>query len=131
MRPPAQPAPMPRAHALAPVDFDPFRGGEVVLAAPATEAQREIWLASQLGDAATCAFNESIWLRLRGAIDPALVQAALYRLIERHDALRSVFSDDGRTLCVLQTLTGAIDLVDLSGSGSAVQEARLAALRRE
>ena len=32
-----------------PVDFDPFAGGDIVLSAPVTEPQQEIWLAIAIG----------------------------------------------------------------------------------
>jgi len=46
-----------------PVDYDPFADGEVAATAPTTAAQIEIWTASQLGDEASLAFNESVSLR--------------------------------------------------------------------
>ncbi len=65
---------------------------EPVRDAPLTEAQMEVWLATQLGDAASCAFNEGITLDLRGPLDPAALQASLDRLVARHDALRARFT---------------------------------------
>ena len=44
-----------------------------------TEPQTEIWLSAQLGDAASCAFNEGISLRLDGALDDAALTDALNR----------------------------------------------------
>ncbi|MGZ5968071.1 MAG: aminotransferase class III-fold pyridoxal phosphate-dependent enzyme, partial [Polyangiales bacterium] len=67
---------------------------------PSTEPQREIWLATHLGTEASLAFNESVSLHLRGELDVAALRAAVRALPKRHDALRSVFSDDGLTLIV-------------------------------
>ena len=36
---------------------------------PLTESQTEIWLSAQNGDEASCAFNESVTLRLNGPLD--------------------------------------------------------------
>ena len=47
------------------IDYDPFAGGVLSRVVPSTEAQREVWLASQLGEDASLAFNESVSLRLR------------------------------------------------------------------
>ena len=38
---------------------------------PLTEAQREIWYASQMADAESCSFNLSVMMKLRGAIECA------------------------------------------------------------
>ena len=38
---------------------------------PLTESQTEIWLSAQNGDEASCAFNESVTLRLNGPLDLA------------------------------------------------------------
>ena len=63
--------------------------------APLTEAQLEIWLAAQFGDAASCAFNESVSIDLRGELDPVTLSDALNRVLSRHDALRARFSPTG------------------------------------
>jgi amino acid adenylation domain-containing protein len=60
-----------------------------------TESQMEIWLSAQLGDAASCAFNESITLDLRGPLDARALRMAARDLIQRHDALRICFALTG------------------------------------
>ncbi|MCX4674584.1 aminotransferase class III-fold pyridoxal phosphate-dependent enzyme [Streptomyces sp. NBC_01433] len=58
--------------------------------APATSAQRRLWLASQLlGDSA--AYNETQAVRLRGPLDEAALRTAVDGLVERHAGLRTVF----------------------------------------
>ena len=52
------------------VDFDPFAGAAISSVIPTTEAQREVWLADQLDPMASLAYNESVTIALRGAIDP-------------------------------------------------------------
>src|SRR5690606_32637167 len=44
---------------------------------PLTEPQKEVWMAAQLGDAASGVFIESISLRLTGALDPDALEGAL------------------------------------------------------
>ena len=68
---------------LTPVDFDPFADGDVLLTAPATEAQKEIWASVQMGDDANCAYNESITLSLRGRLNFEALQTAWQQLVER------------------------------------------------
>jgi amino acid adenylation domain-containing protein len=73
-------------------------GGAIVAAptaAPLTEPQMEVWLAAQLGDAASCAFNESVSLTLDGRLDQPALAAAFSEVVARHDALRARFAPDG------------------------------------
>src|SRR3954452_18011462 len=80
--------------------FDPFAGPSIVATAPSTEPQRAIWTASALGDDPSLAFNESITVRLRGALDLETLELALGDLVQRHEALRMTLSGDGLTLLV-------------------------------
>ena len=68
--------------------------------APLTGAQMEIWLASQLGDAASCAFNEGISLHMRGTLDVAALQTSITRVFARHDALRARFTPTGDRMII-------------------------------
>ncbi|MBP6630363.1 MAG: amino acid adenylation domain-containing protein [Kofleriaceae bacterium] len=76
-------------------------GGRVTVREVATtEPQREVWLADQLGEGASLAYNESIALHLRGELDVGAMRQAVRQLLARHDALRATFSDDGLRLRV-------------------------------
>ena len=112
--------------ALTAVDYDPFATVALTRVVPSTEAQREIWLAAQLGDEASLAFNESVSLRLRGRLDTEALHGALHDLIGRHDALRATFGPDGETLCVLDRPELPLPLVDLGGPDDATRDAALA-----
>ncbi len=68
--------------------------------APLTEAQMEVWLAAQLGDAASCAFNEGVSLHMHGPLDVAALQVSLGRVIARHDALRARFAPTGDRMLI-------------------------------
>ncbi|MFO0554761.1 MAG: amino acid adenylation domain-containing protein [Polyangiaceae bacterium] len=116
---------------LSPVDFDPFADGELSDAAPATAAQTEIWVAAQLGDDTTLAYNESITVELRGALDERALSRALAILPERHEALRTTFSRDGKSVCIARSLEVPIERVDLSTLAPAERDARLAELVRK
>jgi amino acid adenylation domain-containing protein len=97
-----------------PVEFDPFADGEILLAALATESQREIWASVQMGKEANCAYNESQSLKLKGNLDFKAFEAALQDLIQRHEALRTTFSRDGVSVCIADTLTLDLPSIDLS-----------------
>jgi amino acid adenylation domain-containing protein len=66
-----------------------------------TESQMEIWLSAQLGDAASCAFNESVTLDLRGKLDTYALRKAARDLVQRHEALRIRFAPAGDGFTVM------------------------------
>jgi amino acid adenylation domain-containing protein len=97
------------------IDFDPFADGEILLTAPATLAQTEIWLSVQMGDAANCAYNLSQSLRLTGSLNKSALGLAIGQLVDRHEALRSSVSADGRCLCIAANLSVETPTIDLTG----------------
>jgi amino acid adenylation domain-containing protein len=113
------------------VDFDPFADGELLLTAPPTESQKEIWASVQMGHEANCAYNESQSLRLRGLLDLAALQSALQELVRRHEALRTTFSPDGTALCIATSLPIDIPFVDWSALDQQEQDFRVAQFRRQ
>jgi amino acid adenylation domain-containing protein len=107
------------------VDFDPFAEGEVLLTAPATESQKEIWASVQMGDDANCAYNESQTLRLCGSLQVEAMQAAFQTLIERHESLRMTLSPDGTTLCINANQILDVPLADLSNLDESERQTQL------
>ncbi|QQS35340.1 MAG: aminotransferase class III-fold pyridoxal phosphate-dependent enzyme [Ignavibacteriales bacterium] len=63
---------------------------------PLTEAQKELWVASLMNDKASCTFNESSHLVLKGKLNKENLEKAFEKIIERHEALRTTFSQDGK-----------------------------------
>jgi amino acid adenylation domain-containing protein len=94
--------------------FDPFAGPAISATSPSTEPQREIWTATLLGRDASLAYNESVSLRMRGPIDLGALRASFGDLVRRHEALRSTFSRDGTTACVLESIPDDIPVLDLA-----------------
>jgi len=115
---------------LTAVDFDPFADGELFACVPPTEAQKEIWIAVQMGNEANCAYNESMCLRLQGNLDLESLRFSIQELVQRHDALRATFSPDGSTLCVAASIALDIPTIDLSILDDRDRESKLAYLRR-
>ena len=116
-------------------DFDPFAAGVIEQTAPATEAQREVWLADRLGEQASLAYNESLTLRLRGALDTPALVTAFDALVARHPALRATFSSDGSQLLIGEPAPLQLAEHDLRALAPAAQkralEAECAAIVRE
>ncbi len=96
-----------------------------VAEAPLTESQTEIWLSAQLGEAASCAFNESISMRFRGELDVQALVAALHDVIGRHDALRARFSPTGDRMKIATHVSLAVPVIDVSDQPREAAEAGL------
>ncbi|MGP6156223.1 MAG: amino acid adenylation domain-containing protein [Vulcanimicrobiaceae bacterium] len=79
-----------------------------------TEEQTEIWLAAQLSDEASCAFNESVTLKLTGTLNEAAFNATWREIVARHDALRASFSATGELMRIAPELNLTFALSDLS-----------------
>ncbi|NPD24937.1 non-ribosomal peptide synthetase [Corallococcus exiguus] len=108
-----------------PEDFDPFAGPALLLTAPSTEPQREVWTGVQMGPDASCAFNESMSVRLHGPLIVESLRAALQDLSERHEALRTTFSADGLTLCVAATTPFPLEVLALDALPPSERDARV------
>lgn len=110
------------------VDFDPFRGGEISRKAPSTEPQREILAAALLDEVANTAYNEAISMRVTGPLEPAAVESALRRIIDRHDALRMTFTPAGTEVCVTDDNDFQLEVRDLCDQSASAQEESIQAL---
>ena len=92
---------------------------------PITEQQREIFLGTQLGDEANCAFNESTSLVLKGELNLPALESGLQELVRRHEALRSTIDADGEVVHVAAEGQISLQHDDLSAlSENEKEEAR-------
>ncbi|MCC7373361.1 MAG: amino acid adenylation domain-containing protein [Verrucomicrobiales bacterium] len=96
---------------------------------PLTEAQRELWFASQLGASASAAFNESCSITFRGPLNVNAMESAVRLLVARHEALRTVFLDGGEQQQCLPTLGGGLEVLDLSALAAEARTVRLRELQ--
>ncbi len=111
---------------LSAVDYDPFAdAAPLQRVVPTTEAQREIWLACQLGVDASVSYNLTLTLALHGALDRDALRRALQRLAELHDALRCTVGRDGEQLFI--AAQARLDLAehDFGGVEAAARHAEL------
>jgi len=111
---------------IEPMDYGPFAGRELAQIVPTTESQREIWLADQLSQEASLAFNLSVSLRFTGDLDTGALQRAIQELVDRHDALRACVSPDGQTLAILQHFAIPTPMLDVSRCGTAQRDQTIA-----
>jgi amino acid adenylation domain-containing protein len=105
------------------IDYDPFADVPLARVVPATESQREIWLAASLEPAASLAYNESVTLHLDGVLDVAALRHALQGVIDRHEALRGSLSADGCQFLIAATAELACVEHDLSDLDAAARQA--------
>jgi len=97
------------------ISFNPFAGPTIEKVIHTTQSQAEIWIACKLGgEDANKSFNESISLILNGDLNLLALENAVQGLAKRHEALRSVFSPDGRFMSVLSFVPLEFNLKDLS-----------------
>jgi natural product biosynthesis luciferase-like monooxygenase protein len=92
---------------------------------PLTEAQRQVWITSQMGESASSAYNESITLYMRGQLDLPALHRALQQMVDRHESLRVTFSPEGDCQWVSPHVTLALPYVDFSSSDAAQREAQV------
>lgn len=81
---------------------------------PLTVGQRELWVASQLGDMANCAFNESDSVMIRGALDAQRFTTAVEQVLGGQEAFRYRFDDEGESQWVDPAATFDVPLLDLA-----------------
>uniref|UniRef100_A0A7V2ZI69 Amino acid adenylation domain-containing protein n=1 Tax=Ignavibacterium album TaxID=591197 RepID=A0A7V2ZI69_9BACT len=92
---------------------------------PLADAQKEIWLSSQINETSNLAFNESNNIELIGKLNFEALRKAFDRLIKRHDALRTTFSSDGKYQIVHDNINFKLDLIDLSDLSDTDKEKEL------
>ncbi len=90
----------------------------IVRRVPATDSQRQLWVLAQVGDDASCAYNETLCLRLRGPLNLTAFAGAVQAAVARHEALWTSLSDDGAEQIVHAPSQRELALVDFSGAAS-------------
>ncbi len=96
---------------------------EIEKVIPTTPSQMEIWLACKLGGKeANKAYNESISVKLEGKLIIKTLQDAFLKVLERHDAMRSVVSPNGKSFLVFSNYSLPIRMRDICGLNSEEKE---------
>jgi amino acid adenylation domain-containing protein len=87
-----------------------------------TEPQREIFLAAMLSDEASCAYNESFSVRLRGELKTEALRESVNALVARHESLRATIDADGTLLRIRPKLAIDVPVRDLEGAAAASRD---------
>ncbi|SMP68490.1 amino acid adenylation domain-containing protein [Neorhodopirellula lusitana] len=95
-----------------------------------TEAQLEIWITSQMGDEASCSYNEPFTVRFGGQLDSAKLCDAIQTVVARHGSLHIRFADDGKYQEPRFPEPINIEHQDVTGLPADKQEAVLAGLAK-
>ena len=69
---------------------------------------------AQLSDDANGGYNESIMFHMQGALDVEALNRTLQKLVDRHEALRITFSEDGEHQYIHNSVKVTTSLFDLS-----------------
>lgn len=86
-----------------------------LIAAPLTDAQKQLWLLAQRDDRASRAYNVPVILSLRGCLHVRAMRQAIQDAVDRHEALRTTISADGQEQRISQGMAFEVPLVDFSG----------------
>ncbi len=81
---------------------------------PLTEGQTEMWLASQIAPEASGPHHGSNVIRLQGELDLAAMRRAITEAVNRHEAFRCTFSEDGSEIIVTPSVAVEIPFHDAS-----------------
>lgn len=93
---------------------------------PVSYSQQRLWLLDQINPGDTT-YNVPAAFRIKGDINPGLLEKAFAALVERHESLRTTFADDeGQPVQVIAPFTQwQLPLDDLSTLTEAERESRL------
>ncbi|WP_229204836.1 condensation domain-containing protein, partial [Duganella sp. CF458] len=92
----------------------------------AAPAQQRLWFLDQLDKEQGAAYHIPAALRLKGRLDVLALQAALDRIVDRHEVLRTVFTrgEDGRAMqSFQQDARFALEARDLAASADGLAQA--------
>lgn len=95
---------------------------------PLTDSQREILFASQISDISNCAYNESDTLVLQGKLKVSCFEQAVNRVVNRHPAFKTVFSEEGEHQCLDSRISLTLRTEDFSALSPSDRKRALSAL---
>jgi glutamate-1-semialdehyde aminotransferase/acyl carrier protein len=99
--------------------------------APLTESQKELWVLARMGPEVARAYTLTPSVDLRGPLDIAALRQAVQGVVDRHEALRTVFDLEGREQHAPPELILDIPLIDFSSLEPTDRDASMAGLFEE
>jgi len=98
---------------------------------PLTEGQKEVWVEQRLSDGAAAAYNLASDITLKGKLNIEKLKEALQLLVNRHEALRTVYDSETTTQNIYSELIVDLPFIDLSTLDAAESQKQFAVLRNE
>ncbi|MDQ0175265.1 non-ribosomal peptide synthetase [Bacillus chungangensis] len=92
---------------------------------PLTEEQRQIWIASQMGEEASAACNESVLFELNGLLDIDVLDNAFQHVVTHYEALRTCIHEDGELQEVISEFPVKMEVCDFSHLSPDLQDQNL------
>ncbi|GAB1543928.1 hypothetical protein NUACC21_66040 [Scytonema sp. NUACC21] len=93
-----------------------------------TKAQQQLWILAQIGgDEGSLAYNVSINLQLRGVLHLNILQQVLQKIVDRHEALRTIINPEGESQQILPEVKIQVPVIDFSGFDVREQELKISA----
>lgn len=108
-----------------PAPTAPKAGCEEAREAPLTESQLEVWLSDQLCEEASCSYNESFSLHLRGNVNEPWLKQALQLVVSRHQVFRASFAGEGDLQSFIPEMKIGVPTVDLTSLTPSERASRL------
>jgi len=96
-----------------------------------SEAQRQLWVLAQMDPAGSVAYNVPVALHLYGSVNAVLLRKSLQIIVDRHEALRTTFSERGDAQLVHESLKVDFLEQDFSSIHIDEKEARVNEWRRK
>ncbi|MCY8499542.1 amino acid adenylation domain-containing protein [Bacillus atrophaeus] len=87
--------------------------------------QQQLVMVSHYGNEASAALNQSIMLKVKGAVQHTLLEQAVQHIVNRHDALRTVIHADDEVQQVQPRMNVEIPVIDFTGHPDEHQEAEI------
>ena len=91
---------------------------------PMVDAQREIWLASQIDDDISRTYNESRILYINGTLRADLLRDSFQVVVDRHDALRTTFAEESYSQTILGHLQVNLAIESLADITDNIEQER-------
>jgi amino acid adenylation domain-containing protein/non-ribosomal peptide synthase protein (TIGR01720 family) len=79
-----------------------------------TAAQRDLWALAQMDDDASRAYNETAIVHFKGDFSLAALRRSILKVVNRHDATRTSFSEDGQQQIIRPDMPLEVPLIDFS-----------------
>ncbi|MEA5622677.1 aminotransferase class III-fold pyridoxal phosphate-dependent enzyme [Nostoc sp. UHCC 0251] len=93
---------------------------------PLTEAQKQLWVLAQMSEEGSIAYNESVSLQLQGSLDLEAMYQAVQKVVNRHEALRTIISTQSNCQQILPSMKIDIPTIDFSNWDSSTCKVQVA-----